>query len=196
MQAWARLQAERTWNMRTMFLTLDVSKLSGRLNFHASCRESKGGHAMRGEVRAGGWEAERDRGARSVQGRARLQVGGPGTGERTWNMRSMVVTLEVSKLSGWLNFHASCRESNGGYTMWGEMQAEGWEGHGRRRCKQRAGVWIDCRLGARAQGGAHLEHAHHVSDAGRVEAQRPVELPRVLPRVERRAYDAGRGAGR
>ena len=116
MQGWARLQAERTWNMRTMFLTLDVSKLSGRLNFHASCRESKGGHAMRGEVRAGGWEAERDRGARSVQGRARLQVGGPGTGERTWNMRSMVVTLEVSKLSGWLNFHASCRESNGGYT--------------------------------------------------------------------------------
>ena len=29
--------------------------------------------------------------------------------ERTWNMPSMVVTLDVSKLSGWLNADASCR---------------------------------------------------------------------------------------
>ena len=35
---------------------------------------------------------------------------GAGHGEeRTWNMRYMVVTLEVSKLSGWLNACASCR---------------------------------------------------------------------------------------
>ena len=36
-----------------------------------------------------------------------------GTGhgeERTANMPSMVVTLEVSKLSGWLNADARCRE--------------------------------------------------------------------------------------
>ena len=29
--------------------------------------------------------------------------------ERTQNMDSMVVTLDVSKLSGWLNAYASCR---------------------------------------------------------------------------------------
>ena len=38
---------------------------------------------------------------------------GAGQGEeRTENMYSMVVTLEVSKLSGWLNADAPCRESD------------------------------------------------------------------------------------
>ena len=32
----------------------------------------------------------------------------------------MVVTLEVSKLSGWLNADASCRESNRGHAVRGE----------------------------------------------------------------------------
>ena len=41
---------ECTLNMSCMFLTLDVSKLSGWLNAYAACRESKGGRAMRGEV--------------------------------------------------------------------------------------------------------------------------------------------------
>ena len=41
-----------------------------------------------------------------------------------------------------------------------------------------------------------LEHALHVCDAGRVEAQRLVKRRRALPRVERRAYGAGRAAGR
>ena len=37
---------------------------------------------------------------------------GAGHGEeRTLNMTRMSVTLEVSKLSGWLNAHADCRES-------------------------------------------------------------------------------------
>ena len=35
-------------------------------------------------------------------------------------MPYMVVTLEVSKLSGWLNADAYCRESNGGHTVRGE----------------------------------------------------------------------------
>ena len=39
--------------MAYMFVTLDVSKLSGWLNADASCRESKGGHATGGEVCAG-----------------------------------------------------------------------------------------------------------------------------------------------
>eukprot|EP00964_Phaeocystis_antarctica_P133676 scaffold97892_cov63-Phaeocystis_antarctica.AAC.1 len=61
----------------------------------------------------------------------------------------MIVTLEVSKLSGWLNANASCRESNGGHTARGELQSTG---SGRRRratavhATCRGG--LDCRLGA------------------------------------------------
>ena len=85
-----------------------------------------------------------DGGASHVQGRARLHFGGTGHGaERTenihlmvvtldvsklsgwlnadaWlNMWFMVVTLEVSKLSGWLNADAFCRESKGGHARCG-----------------------------------------------------------------------------
>ena len=38
------------------------------------------------------------------------------------NMLRMVVTLEVSKLSGWLNADAYCRESNRGHTVRGELR--------------------------------------------------------------------------
>ena len=41
--------------------------------------------------------------------------------ERTWNMPYMSVTLEVSKLSGWLNAGAYCGESKGGFTVWVEV---------------------------------------------------------------------------
>ena len=170
-----------------MSVTLEVSKLSGWLNADASCRESKGGHTVRGVV----WrKAAGDRGARRVQGRARLQIRGRERGgahvehgvhvfdvggvpvqrlvecqrvlpsrkegircgarcglgggrrratagytarrggldcrfgagngeERTWNMRYMFVTLDVSKASGWLNALAVCRESNEGHTRCG-----------------------------------------------------------------------------
>ena len=82
-----------------MAVTLEVSKLSGWLNADARCRESKGGHAVRGELRGGTREAAGDRGASSVQGRVRLQKFGEGHGEeRTENMPCMVVTLEVSQL--------------------------------------------------------------------------------------------------
>ena len=46
-------RGERTLNMSFMSVTLDVSKLSGWLNADMDCAESKGGHAMRDEVRAG-----------------------------------------------------------------------------------------------------------------------------------------------
>eukprot|EP00964_Phaeocystis_antarctica_P135920 scaffold100326_cov51-Phaeocystis_antarctica.AAC.4 len=75
---------------------------------------------MRGEVQTGRLEVAADRGARSVQERARLQIGG------------------------------------------------------------------------RACGGAYVEHVDHVCDAGGIEAQRLVERRRALPRVERRACDAGK----
>eukprot|EP00964_Phaeocystis_antarctica_P066652 scaffold40320_cov67-Phaeocystis_antarctica.AAC.1 len=60
--------------MPSMVVTLEVSKLSGWLNADAPCRESKRGHTVREDVRAGRREAAGDRGARSVQGRARLQI--------------------------------------------------------------------------------------------------------------------------
>eukprot|EP00964_Phaeocystis_antarctica_P054730 scaffold32205_cov65-Phaeocystis_antarctica.AAC.4 len=49
-----------------MFVTLEVSKLSGWLNADANCRESKGEHTVRGEVRPGRPEAAGDRGARAA----------------------------------------------------------------------------------------------------------------------------------
>ena len=43
-------------------------------------------------------------------GRARLKaVGARARAERTSNMACMFVTLDVSKLSGWLNAYACCR---------------------------------------------------------------------------------------
>ena len=70
-----------------MSVTLDVLKLSGWLNADANCRESKEGHAMRGKLQPGRPEVAADRGARSVQGRARLQIGSRARGEeRTRNM--------------------------------------------------------------------------------------------------------------
>ena len=55
-----RARAGRTSNMFCMFVTLEVSQLSGWLNADANCRESKGGHTVRGEVYGSGggrWKA-------------------------------------------------------------------------------------------------------------------------------------------
>ena len=74
---------ERTQNMPYMFVTLEVSKVSGWLNAFAFCRESEGGHAVWGEgQRPGRQEAAGDRGASSVRERARLQIGGRARGEK------------------------------------------------------------------------------------------------------------------
>ena len=51
-------------------------------------------------------------------------VGGQGRAERTTNMARMVVTLDVSKLSGWLNADARCRVEGRHGAMWGEVRAE------------------------------------------------------------------------
>ena len=43
-------------------------------------------------------------------GRARLKALGPrARAERTWNIHCMSLTLDVSRLSGWLNADAPCR---------------------------------------------------------------------------------------
>ena len=78
----------------------------------------------------GGREGTR-RGSVGMHG-AQLKAGGQGTrGERTRNMLLMSVTLEVSKLSGWLKAGAYCAESQGGHAMQGgEVRAGRWEGLG------------------------------------------------------------------
>ena len=111
-------------------------------------------------------------------------------------MVCMLVTPEVSKLSGWLNADASCRESKGGHAVRGEVRAGRAAGGRRPRRKQRAGERARMQIGGRAGGGAHPEHPGHGRDAGGVEAQRLVERRPRLPRVERRAYAAERGAVR
>ena len=102
-----------------MVVTLDVSKLSGWLNADAYCRESNGGHTVWCEVQSTG--SGRRRRATAVHAACRGELDyrlGSGLGkERTLNMLAMVVTLEVSKLSGWLNDDAPCQESNGGHTV-------------------------------------------------------------------------------
>ena len=112
-------------------------------------------------------------------------------------MLPMFVTLVMSKLSGWLNTDApcresSCRESKGGHSVRDDVRAgrrEAAGDGGARSVQERARLQV----GGRARGGAHQEHVAHVRDAGGVEAQRLVERMRVLPRVKRRAYGARRG---
>ena len=111
-------------------------------------------------------------------------------------MFSMFVTLEVSKFSGWLKSCASCRESKGGHTVQGEVRPgrrEAADNGGARSVQGRARLQI----GSKARGGAHPEHAVHVSDfAGGVEAQRLVEGVRPLPSRKEGIHGAGRGAAR
>eukprot|EP00964_Phaeocystis_antarctica_P032601 scaffold18453_cov65-Phaeocystis_antarctica.AAC.5 len=63
-----------------------------------------------GQGAPGRREAAGDRGARSVQGRGLdCRLGAGHREERTRNMPATVVTLEVPRLSGWLNADARCR---------------------------------------------------------------------------------------
>ena len=70
--------------MAFMLVTLEVSKLSGWLNAAACCRESQGGHTVRGRGEGAGQQTGAT--ASSVQGRARLQIGAGHGEERTANM--------------------------------------------------------------------------------------------------------------
>ena len=93
---------ERTRNIALMVVTLEVSKLSGWLNADVYCRESRKG-GMRCGARytrrqAGG--GGRPRFTQRAGKRARLQMGAGHEEERTENILYMLVTLEVSKLSG------------------------------------------------------------------------------------------------
>jgi len=97
-------------------------------------------------------------------------------------MDDILVTLDVLKLSGWLNANAVCRVERracdagregygpGGVRALGGGDASGM--HGKRPTQG---------CGGQGTRGAHVEHVSHVRDLGRVEAERLVERLRVLP---------------
>ena len=126
--------------MRSMLVTLEVSKPSGWLKAYAFCRVERKGHAMRGEVRAGRREGvRRRRRKRHARGRPESRLlGARARAERTPNIWYMVVTSEVSRLSGWLKADACCRVEREGHGMRGVVRAGRREGVGRRRRKRRA----------------------------------------------------------
>ena len=141
---------ERARKMYCMSVTLDVSQLSGWLNALAFCRvevEACEGDDMRAGklvVVVGGGAAAA---AQAACRRGPDWRGGHGRAERTWNMYCMLVTLDVFRLSGWLNAYASCRVQGEAWKE-GDMRAGRWEGGvGRQPRKQRAGGGPDWRRG-------------------------------------------------
>ena len=79
---------------------------------------------MRGEVRARRvWD---DGGESGMHGEGPTQGSGArALAEHTSNMERMSVTLDVSKLSGWLNAYARCRVERRARAMWGEVCGPG-----------------------------------------------------------------------
>ena len=88
----------------------------------------------------------------------------------------MLVTLEVSKLSGWLNAFVFCRVQRGAWDA-GDVQSAG----GRRPVggsgKHVGAIQLEDRAGAEP----HLKHVIHLCDARRVDTQQLVERIRALP---------------
>ena len=102
----------RTANIQRMFVTLEVSRLSGWLNADADCQVERerakratlrvwGGHEMTGRRKL---RAREDPAADERQGMR---------GERTLNIPPMFLTLEVLMLSGWLNAAVFCQVNRG-----------------------------------------------------------------------------------
>jgi hypothetical protein len=113
-------------------------------------------------------------------------------------MASMAVTLEVSKLSGWLKAVADCRVEGRACDAGGERCEPGggracvvWWRHDKRHARGPTQG-----LGAKGTRGAHAEHVAHVRDAGGVKAQRLVEGRRALPSRGEGMRCGGRGARR
>ena len=126
---------ERTESILRMSATLDVSKLSGWLNAYASCRVDRRAFDARRGGGPGGGRAWGRGSASSAQRDGLTKAWGGRVGaERTTNMLFMYVTLDVSKLSGWLNAHAPCRVERRAHAMRDEVRAAGggraWGGGG------------------------------------------------------------------
>eukprot|EP00964_Phaeocystis_antarctica_P028340 scaffold15977_cov53-Phaeocystis_antarctica.AAC.3 len=154
--------------MSFMSVTLDVSKLSGWLNAAAYCRVERRGVRCGARCGPGGgraWACGSARAACTARGPGCEGWGGRACAERTWNMLSMSVTLDVSKLSGWLKADAYCRVQRrgvrcgarcgpGGRWVWagGSARAactgrgagcEGWGGQGHARsARGTSAAWL------------------------------------------------------
>ena len=111
--------------------------------------------------------------ASRAQERACIGSGGGAWAERTANMLFMFVTLDVSKLSGWLNADACCRVEREAHIRRGARAGRG----GGRACGDGGGassVQAQDPTAEAAGGGtrgAHVKHAVHGCDAGGVPAR-------------------------
>ena len=154
--------------------------------------QSKGGHSMQAARGLGGASVWAGDGARNGRARGQGETRGCGARvERTTNMASMVVTLDVLlKFSGWLNADASCPAKGRAYEV-GSTRAGRRERVGRCRCEERVGEGPKGDQVVRGTGRAHSKHGRHGGDPRRVEAQRLVECIRLLPSGKGRAYEAG-----
>eukprot|EP00964_Phaeocystis_antarctica_P117931 scaffold81772_cov49-Phaeocystis_antarctica.AAC.4 len=179
--------------MDCMSLTLEVSKLSSWLNAVACCRESNERRAY-GAGRGcglGGGRAAGDRDARSVQGRARLQIGGRPRGGA--HVEHVLHARDAGGVEAqWLVEHRRILPKAERRTCGARRGRAGQQTGG--VGVQRAGE-ARLQVGGRPRGGAHDEHVVHVRDAGGVEAQWLVEHRRTLPRVKRKACSPEAGGG-
>ena len=98
-----------TSNMPDMLMTLDVLMLSGWLNADAICRVKEGSIGRGGNKRAGRARAWRRRRMQRAGKAPTVEAEGSARAERTENIHRMSVTLDVSRLSGWLNVDAPYR---------------------------------------------------------------------------------------
>ena len=99
----------------------------------APCRVETRACAMRGERAGGGGDASGVHGEGPTQG-----CGARARAERTTNILYMSVTLDVSKLSGWLIADAPCRVERRGHARCGVRGRWGGDAsgtHGRGRLK-------------------------------------------------------------
>ena len=91
--------------------------------------------------------------------------------ERTRNMARESVTLDESKLSGWLNDDADCRANREQC-----LRIQGEKGAWREGLK-----YTDCEGN---ENKAHPKHVAYACDHGRIEVQRLVKRPCSLPKAK------------
>ena len=177
-------------NMWSMCVTLEVSKVNGWSNADACCRKSNGGNMMRGELRAG----RRQVAARATASKQRAgeesSAGSLGHGRGAHEEHAVhdcdAGGVEAQRL---VERGRALPSPKAGMLRGRQAgQETGGRGGGGLSDARRGPDWW---VGGTGRRGAHLKHVLHVRDAGRVEAQRLVELIRVLPGPK-----GGMGSGR